>query len=355
MEPLKPVDPRGELKKARHKGSVVDESGLFLRKPTKLHRHTFNYFLQGGGLGDYICQMPVFEYMAENMPHVDGRLYARPPFLEVAEYIMKPWPKWKVYNIDDAPKIMQKGEFISSPTKYHKYINPCGAHLMDLGFMYYLNMDRPPQGYGRMPDLTGYCSGKDWGLPKDYAVMTPGYTCLTRATPAWAFNDLCQYLLSLGITPVFLGREHFADADGGYVAEDYHAKIGEGVDLSQGINLMEKTSLLEAVEIMRGAKIVLGVDNGLLHFAACTEVPIIFGMTITIPRHRWPRRARGDTEVITVRPEKLSCIGCQSKVRSVVGSDFKYCLYGDYLCTEALFENECADWKNAIDILLEDF
>lgn len=337
-----------EMAKYITRGEVVKISGGGFRPNTEYKEITSNFMMVKGGLGDYICQMPVFEWMANELPQVIGNIYVAKPFSDVARYIMKPYPKWKV--IDDDKSLVPSGQLIYDPSSYNMYINAIGAHLMDLGAMMYAALDKVPKKWERMPDLASYDSGKDWGLTSPYAVLTPTYTAPARMMPGAALNTLSRYLLDKGITPVYLGKRDFAP----HATADYKGKEDEEFDAALGVDLREQTTLLEAVEVMKGARLVLGVDNGLLHFAGCTEVPIIFGYTVTTVAHRHIKRNKGKTINITVNEELLPCIACQSKARFIPDHNFKRCLYGDYACIKALFYDNAAIWKNAIDNILED-
>jgi ADP-heptose:LPS heptosyltransferase len=47
---------------------------------------------------------------------------------------------------------------------------------------------------------------------------------------------------------------------------------------------------LQTGKIIAGAKTIVGVDNGLLHVAGCTNIPIVGGYTSVDPEHRMPYR-----------------------------------------------------------------
>lgn len=313
------------------------------RAGTKFPVRHANFFLSQGGLGDYICQMPVFEFLAEQHPHIHGRIFCNSPFDAVAKHIMNKYGHWTIHQTKDAQKVMKEGEMMFDPLTYRKYVSACGAHLMDAGFMYYANQQRAVDGYRRMPDMKGL--DHPYELPEKYIVLTPGATAKARTMPAKAFNQLTDFVLDLGVTPVFLGKKDFAKAG---PKSDYFARIDPEYDFSKGIDLTEKTTLLEAVSIMEKAKCVVGLDNGLLHFAGCTDVPIVFGHTVTTVEHREIRRSKGMTLNISVNNQSLPCTGCQSNMRFVIGHSFKYCIYDDYKCLDFLFSDNCRAWKDAI-------
>lgn len=324
------------------------------RDKTKLPSYPVNFVLTGGGLGDYICHMTAFEWIATTQEHVYGRIFCAEPFLSVAKYIMGKYKKWSVYDPAEVEGVVKPMEALLTPAQYIKYVDAVGSHLMDLGFKYYAKLDGPPKGWDKMPDLTGYRSGKFWELPERYAVLTPGFTTEVRMMRGKYLNTISSYLLYRGITPVYLGKNTFAISGKNHtVAPTYKASFDEDFKPEMGIDLREQTTLLEATEIMSGAEMVLGIDNGLLHFAGCTEVPIVFGHTITDPRHRSIRRPIGETINIVNSPKDLPCAGCQSHMRFVPFHDFKYCMYGDKACIDMLFGNDCGIWKKAIDHILD--
>ena len=328
----------------------------YFRPKTRHESVHIHFFLSQGGLGDYINHMPAFQWLAEKCPHLEGRLFVNKPFLEVAEFIMRPYKQWKVINKVLAPKFLKTGDAVVDPVNYKKFINATGAHLLDLGFMFYACHDKPYAGYNRLPSIN---YSKPWRWPElnpdwEYAIFTPGATAQARAVPAKHFNNLVDYTISKGVTPVFLGKADFAGLgkkEGS--SKGYYAKFDEGYDFSRGVDLREKTTLLEAVQIMRGAKFVIGVDNGLLHFAGCTEVPIIFGHTVAEVEHRKIRRPKGLTIDIAISRDSLPCIGCQSNMRYIMGHQFKFCIYGDYQCLDLIFADDARTWKQAIDVVLE--
>lgn len=313
------------------------------RSKTKFAVRNANFFLSQGGLGDYICQMPVFEFLAEQHIHIHGRIFCNAPFDAVANHIMKKYEHWTVHQTKEAQKIMKQGEMMFDPSTYRKYVSACGSHLMDAGFMYYANQQRAVDGYSRMPNMTGLKHPYD--LPEKYIVLTPGATAKARTMPAKAFNELVNFVIEIGMTPVFLGKKDFAHNGPN---SDYFARIDPEYDFSKGVDLTEKTSLLEAVAIIEKSQCVVGLDNGLLHFAGCTETPIVFGHTVASVDHRKIRRPKGQTINIALEKKSLPCIGCQSNMRFVIGHSFKYCIYDDYKCLDLLFKDDCKAWKEAI-------
>jgi hypothetical protein len=299
-----------------------------------------------GGVGDWLCFSAALLYIAKVHTHVDGYIWAHPPMTDVYRYLFKDIPRWRIHDRVDWEKYMVDGSLVAAPKKGTQLINSCGSHLVDLGFTYYCNYSRPPEGHDVLP-LIDY--EVPWKWPEldpqtQYAIFTPGATSQARTMKAEYFNELVAYTKSLGIVPVFMGKK--------VVMGEYVANFEEGYDFSQGIDLREKTTLLEATQIMRGAVFVLGLDNGLLHLAGCTDTPVIFGHNVATIAHRRLKRQRGLTVDITVPKKKLGCIGCQSEIR-FTKHNFTKCIHGDYLCLDMLFRDNCEVWKRAIHMIVK--
>src|SRR5207245_757155 len=101
---------------------------------------------------------------------------------------------------------------------------------------------------------------------------------------------------------------------------------------------INKTNLLESREIINKAKTIVGLDNGLLHIAGTTNIPIIGGFTTVEPKYRMPYRNNvlGYNYYPVVPPESLVCRFCQSNWTFTYEQDFKVCYYKDYLCIKQL-------------------
>lgn len=325
------------------------------RENSEIKEVTAYFVMHGGGLGDYINMVSALIMIAETMPHVKGRIIVNRPFLGVAKYLFDKYKTW--YCIDAADKNLKLEDeaLIINPEPKKQAVNATGAHLMDLGFKYYMNIDKCPQAlahYNVLPriDYSGPWKWRKLDRTKPYAVFTPGATTKARTMPAKAFNEMVSYCSgALGVTPVFLGKKDFAEGRNMQTAKDYVAQFSKDYDYSLGVDLREETTLLESVQIMRGARFVLGLDNGLLHFAGCTDTPIIFGHNIAEVAERVIRRPPPNaTFNIAVPREALKCIACQSNMRFITGHRFSKCAYDDYKCLEYLFANECETWKIAM-------
>jgi len=163
-------------------------------------------------------------------------------------------------------------------------------------------------------------------LPEKYVIITTGFTAAVREFIPQSVNEVVQYIKSKGYEVVFLGNEKSpVHADKKVLIGTFNTEI----DYSQGLNLVNKTSLLEAGKIIAQAKTIVGVDNGLLHLAGTTDVPIVAGFTTVKPEHRAPYRNNelGWNFFPVTPPESLACRFCQSNWDFVYRHDFRNCFY----------------------------
>lgn len=330
----------------------VPLSRALYRPNTVAEKFRVNFMFYRGGIGDYVCWMSAVMYVLENHKHVQIDFWVQSHFLPIAKKLIEPKYKDRVVfkdvaEIDSAPREQLNPAWFPLDTP-----NGVGMHLIDLGFVYYAGVSP----YGKYKehvrlDVTDIDFKSEWGLDgKDYVVVTTGFTSPTRQWKARGVNGVVDYLNSVGVTPVFLGKASV------YVGmeKEYKAQWSDETDYSKGIDLREKTTILEATAIMSKAKAVVGLDNGLLHLAGTQDVPIVMGMSTVLPADRQIRRPmvpkeqwpKNETTFITPDPRKLPCVGCQSKMRFHAGQDFSFCYYKDMECLNILSDPE--PWINAL-------
>lgn len=334
--PIEPV--KTEKKSSKQKVSILDTR--IFRPNSKARDKVVNFILHSGGIGDYLCAIPALEYVAEYQPNVYGEVFVVDAMVEIVAHILKKYPRWTVFGREatiPAEKANQPGFM-----PFLRPVNATGCHLLDLGFIYYANLHPPHEDFNRYPILD--LSEIQTETPAvRYAVMTPGATTLNRTMKSKAFNGIKDHLVKLGIVPVFLGKKTITDIRAINYEADY--------DYSGGLDLREQTTLFQAAGIMSKAELVVGLDNGLLHLAACTDVPILFGYNIASPEHRRPRRASGNIWEIYPDPKELPCTFCQSRMRFLFDHDFANCVYRDNKCLDIL--NDPKLWTDKIDDLLD--
>jgi len=175
-----------------------------------------------------------------------------------------------------------------------------------------------------------------FNLPKKYVVVCTGYTAPVRELLPQYVNEISNYINSKGYNVVFLGKKETPTAT-------YHNSIkgnfSTEIEYDKHVNLIDKTTILESTLVIKNSSGIIGLDNGLLHLAGTTEVPIVGGFTTVKPEHRMPYRhdlLGWNYYPVYLSEEELPCVFCQSNWGFTFRHDFKYCYYKDYDCVKML-------------------
>lgn len=306
----------------------VEVSPKIFRPGTKIGKTEVVLALNCGGIGDYIHWTSALRYTIDSNPHIFGHIVAPTWFGDLARLWLEGYSnRFKLRVTDDLNEAdLQHLPWIV-PGK-NQLVNATGFHLFALGFYYYMQSAVIPEGQilplvrGNEADVSRF------NLPRRYAVLTPYATHDNRRINAKAMNEIAAWVESQGVTPVILGKKE--------VAADYGGKPPEELNLDLFWDLSEKTSLREAAVIMSGAEFVFGIDNGLLHLASCSKVPVVFYFTTVDPQLRVPPRQKGAKNIVITPPERFSCRFCNSNMRYIIGHNFKDCIYKDNLCVTSI-------------------
>lgn len=302
------------------------------RRGTRIEKTKVALVYNSGGIGDFIHWTTAIKFAIDSNPHLYGNILAPTFFLPLAKL-------WLDGYSDRFVVVEYKGDWADEPCTEdsacivpgrEQLANAAGFHLFALGFIYYNQMSRIPAGYETIPRVSGNeTSIEHFGLPEKYAVITTNATADNRRLKGHQVNDLISYVKRKGLTPVILGKNSMAD--------DYVSKDPEGIRTHGCIDLREETDLIEAACILAKAKFVIGLDNGLLHLAACSDVPVVMIFTSVDPGTRIPPRAESAGKTLAIAPdEKLACRFCNTNMRYIIGFDFKGCLYKDMACIETI-------------------
>jgi ADP-heptose:LPS heptosyltransferase len=208
------------------------------------------------------------------------------------------------------------------------YLTSLSLGLVDHGFIM-LAQRLPPTREDRVyPKFkSDWERGIDVDGFGDYVVITPCYTSVVRMFPGTEVNKLIQGIHALGFKTALLGNTTKISTGNGHKLE---GGIPEGLDLTlPSLNLINQTSLIDALNIMAHAKCVVGVDNGLLHLAACTDTPSVWGFTTVEKELRLPEGIKAES----VLPDEV--YGCQSKTY-LVEHDFTKCMFDTCLCVSGM-------------------
>ena len=332
------------------------------RPNTIMHTIPLNLMFINGGMGDYICWMPALEWLMNEARWIKGHAIIPTYFVDFAKYFIEPhMPKWGWREYSEIPQIPNVNNIaFRGPVELQREsLNATGAHLLTCGWVYFTNKEKAPPGYDRypvlkQPDLDNLQLQADAEklIPGKYAVITTGQTTNSRVVPQGAWNYIIEYVRELGLTPVFLGKSRMTTGN----PMDIHTRFDPTLRFDLGVDLRDKTDMMQAAAIMSRAAGVVGHDNGLLHLAGCTNVPIVFGYNIAAPEHREPRRAVGRVYNVTLggfgKGSELPCNFCQSNNNFVIGYNYRECFHRDLRCMSMLFDNRGARWKKQIDAAL---
>lgn len=329
--------------------SVTPTSSHF-RPGTELPVIRNAFVFQGAGMGEYICYLPAMIWIAKNCPWIHGRIFCAEYFVEFATQFFKDFPDWKILPLEKINQLIEKNSILTGPgiqmgnKHYHQLMNGTGGHLVDVGFMYFASKFPPPPCADIYPEVTFDKTDLPYPLSENkYVVFTTGAVSPARAVPGHYWNPIIDHVVSKHLVPVFLGKTE--------MAKDFKVKFPSGCDYSKGIDLRDQTSMMTAAEIMKRAACVIGLDNGLLHLAACTDASIVAGYNMVSPSERRPNRRAGKWIELSVSQEELACTQCQTNMKRMFPHNFKDCLYGDTKCIDILFENGGQRWRDALDLI----
>lgn len=348
------------------KETLVFNDHPFLRPGTELPVTHVDFVFSAAGMGDFICYMPTMIYMAKTQPWVFGRILCPEFFREFAENIMQEFRQWTI-----APNTDMKhdiGHYLCAPnTKVGKpcphcgeivmemkqpFCNGTGGHLVDNGFLLFANVFPTPKDADLYPiiDFDGHVLSEEcWDLHDrwrgKYVVFTPGAVSQSRTVAGWMWSPIVHYVKRLGLLPVVLGKSE--------MSKDLKVTFPDGFPFDQCRDLRDKTTMLEAAFIMKHAGVTLGLDNGLIQLAACTDAAIIAAYNLTEPRERVPHRKDGKLISLSLTQKELACANCQTNIKRAGAHSFARCLYGDLECINILFQNNGERWRRAIDEILK--
>ncbi len=292
-----------------------------------------NLVFDDGGLGDSICRVVPVKYLHQRHQHVTIDVWVGEYFKPLGQHLLQDCERVTVRSFNEAsPKTAINGS-AARQVRSIDHTN-LATHLLDHAFHLLADTSPEIQDKNYLKLRLDQINIEHLQLPANYAVITADYTAKVRELPASTVNGLIHYFLANGIEPVLLGKS-LSKVNAVF---KIIGNFSDEIDIQNVLDLRDKTTLLEAGKVMAGAKVVCGLDNGLIHLAGCTDVPIIAAYTTVDPRHRLPyRNDELGWNCHIIRPnESLACRGCQSNMQFEWGHDFRECFYKDYLCTKQI-------------------
>lgn len=283
---------------------------------------TINLLLMDGGVGDHIYSLIAVNHILKNYHWIKPIVWL-PDFLK--DFAINVLPG------DTEVKGMSemRGQYdpnrTTKTTKWDGNTSPMKIHLVDYAFLRLCDENPTMEHKNSLIVDMSKIPHKDFNLPENYVVFTTGFTADVREWPAAEINKTADFVISQGLTPVYLGQTTTKTG----VLNNIKGTFKEEIDFSKGLNLIDKTSLLEAAYVMNSSRAVLGVDNGLIHVAGCTKAPIIAGFTTVSSKIRLPIRndILGYNCYSVIPDEDLSCKFCQERTNFLYGHDYRNCLY----------------------------
>lgn len=317
-----------------------------------------NIVMGRGGLGDAIARLPALRYMEEHYTHVEACCYVQDGWLDLVRYLLPASNRRHYKRLSECPY------YLSSPKAEfdEERLTTLNLHLTDHAFLMMMEMlppSREARAYPRARSVEFF--GDQLGESENErlakaVVFTTDYTAPSRQWPAVHINTLALKVRGAGLTPVLIGTTE--PIPSGVEHDPIRPRTDGGIKSDLFIDLRNKTTLIEALGVMQRARAVVGVDNGLLHLAHCTDVPVVVAYTTLDPTHRLPVRqmtkANGEpvlpgchdsgraAALTRVIEPLVPCKGCQSRgwniQKDVLGRpiDWRKCLFDDYACTLTL-------------------
>ncbi len=315
------------------------------------------FILNHGALGDVITSLPAIVAARVRVPECAVKLtvYVAPKQIDLVAHLLAPYGTIDVRSIAEVPLGVKErveawgGDVPNSMnTAIHNTHTRNRVHMVDYAFAFLT--DSRPDNMAERSYPTAAPLGPRPKIEGNYVVFPVGATSDNKLFKAKVMAPILQWCLDNGYRPVIVGTKvtHTQKEMGGTFApivirEESHL-ISKSI-FGRCLDMREQTTLLELRDICGHASAVVGVDGGTLHLAGTTDVPIVYAMGTTLPKHRYIAR-QGDPsrKIRYVAPRDLECTGCQSNW-VLTRWDFSTCAYGDSKCMDQLHPD---DFINAL-------
>jgi len=299
------------------------------RKGTELEYKKYNVLLHKGGVGDTIAALPAIKYILDFHKNIIVNLWTHDYAVDLCKVVFQEYKNITVKGM--SLYFTEADQSLPARTPHSHSLTNLSVNMVDHAFQTIVGTI-PEDKYKSYLQLDPI-PVDEFNLPGLYAVVTTGFTSETREWLAQSVNEVSDYLVAQGITPVYIGKSYTQAYKGTGITGNFKA------DYTKGINLIDKTNLFEAHSIMNDAVVTLGIDNGLMHLHSMGTGEAIWGFTTVRPEHRLPP----NTNHLVVAPtkEELACTFCQSD-QNFPDSDhsFTTCFYKDYKCLELMTSNK---------------
>lgn len=264
--------------------------------------------------------MPAIKFISETHKHVIPIVWVADYFYPIAKNML---PSIDFRKFSDHANY---DETLPGRTTGWEAFTNLKMHMVDHAFCVLANQIPAIEYRNYLPINTNPIAINKFNLPSKYVVICTGFTAPIREFLPEYINTVSDYVISKGYKVVFLGQKQ---TDAGLKGHEIIGNFKDEIDFTKGMNFVDKTSLLEATKIISKAKCIVGLDNGLCHLAACTEVPIVCGFTSVDPLHRAPYRHNelGWQFYPVVPPDSEPEKFCQSRWDFCFEHDFRNSYY----------------------------
>lgn len=292
---------------------------------------TVNCIFMNGGVGDHIASLVAVDYVVKTYPWVRLLVWVPDFLLDFSKHVL---PSDTVVRSYTEMKRHYNQNKPTKTTAWDGHVSPMKTHCLDYAFLKLCDENPGVEHKNYLQINPNKINTTEFDLPKKYIVITTGYTAEVREFPAAHINKVAEYAKAKGVETVFLGQTQ-TNTGAKHVIK---GNFSEEIKLEEGIDLIDRTTLLQAAKIMGNAAATLGVDNGLLHVAGCTQAPIIGGFTTVSPELRMPVRNNilGWNYYTVVPDENLGCKFCQVRTNFLYDHNYINCMYKDNLCTSQM-------------------
>lgn len=300
-----------------------------------------NVLVADGGMGDHLCYLVVVDHLLKNVPWVK-------PFIWVPDYLYDfakaTLPDNANINNFTTGSKHYNAKLGAISTQWNHRHSPMRVHPIDYAAHIMLDIELKPEEKNYLKFDNTKIDLKEFNLPEKYMCISVGMTTYTKALPPELINQIADYIISKGYTPVYLGKEvSEVGGDTGKILA-----VMAKVDYTKGIDLRNSTTLCQSAAIIAQSSGIVGMEGGLIHLAGFTNSPIIASYTIVSPEQMMPtRNSQKGWNVFPVVPEKsLACGFCQTKTPLLFEANYAKCWYDDYKCIKQLTFDK---WKEQID------
>lgn len=270
-----------------------------------------------GGMGDQIARAASIRAVLEDERELNIALYVFPSVVSLFQQFFGAHPRVHgIYTFDEFRSNVKPNDlFVDFGDTRHFQL---GMHPIDHAYMTICSrMPRRKINYIPLSDAPAVTAKES-----SFVALTPNFTAENRALPAEWWNELIRQLRENGLTPLILGS----------TKSEFVTKA-QDINTEGCFDLRDKTSLIDAAKWIQRSIAVVGLDNGLIHLAACTKTPIIVAYSSQYANNRVPVRQEGDIFIVT---NSSKCVGCEVWLRFKQDHKYTTCIKETYECLKGI-------------------